>query len=206
MFTIYNIDDDSFSKVEEPDPSLTYTYADYLQWKFEERLELIRGQIFKMSPAPAPFHQRVSINLSTLFHNFLKKKKCKVYPAPFDVRLPDNNKKKDSDVITVVQPDICIICDESKIDSRGCCGAPDLVVEILSPGNSHKEVKLKFELYEEAGVKEYWIVNSLEENLVVFILNEEGKYPGGKMYAGKGSIHCEAVPGLVIDVSEIFTK
>ena len=206
MFTIFNTDEDSFSKVEEPDPSLTYTYADYLQWKFEERLELIRGRIFKMSPAPAPIHQEVSSNLNALFHSFLKKKKCKVYPAPFDVRLPVKNRKKDNEVTTVVQPDLSIICDELKIDAKGCCGAPDLVVEILSPGNSHKEVKLKFELYEEVGVKEYWIVNPVEENLVVFILNKEGQYAGGKMYAGRDHIYCEAIQGLIVDVSEIFTR
>src|SRR5712675_987740 len=158
MYTIFDEEEGNYSKVEEPDPSLTYTYADYLQWKFEERLELIKGKIFKMSPAPAPFHQRVVSNLNGIFYNALKKKNCQIYPAPFDVRLPVKNKKKDNEVTTVVQPDISIICDESKIDARGCCGAPDLVVEILSPGNSEKEVKLKFELYEEAGIKEYWIV------------------------------------------------
>ena len=98
-------------------------------------------------------------------------------------RLPVKNRKKDNEVTTVVQPDICVICDESKIDSRGCCGAPDLVVEILSPGNSNKEIKLKFELYEEAGVKEYWIVYPEEESIAVFILNENGKYDGAITYA-----------------------
>ena len=89
-------------------------------------------------------------------------------------------------ITTVVQPDICVICDESKIDDTGCCGAPDLVIEILSPGNSKKEIKLKYELYEEAGVKEYWIINPVEANLVVFILNEKGKYTGVKtLYAGR---------------------
>ena len=203
--TIYNIDDDSYSKVEEPDSSFTYTYADYLQWKFEERLELFRGKIFKLS-APNTRHQQISLTIGSTLHTFLKNKKCQAFIAPFDVRLPVKNKKKDDEVITVVQPDICVICDETKIDSRGCCGAPDLVVEILSPGNSKKEIRLKHELYEEAGVKEYWIVNPEEENIVVFILNEEGELSGLKMYASGDTIQSIAVPGLNINLSEIFTN
>ena len=107
---------------------------------------------------------------------------------------------------TVVQPDICVICDETKLDSRGCCGAPDLVVEILSPGNSKKEIRLKHELYEEAGVKEYWIVNPEEENIVVFVLNEAGKFFGIDMYAGDDTIRSLAITGLTINLSEIFTN
>jgi Uma2 family endonuclease len=203
--TVYNIDDDSYSKVEEPDPSITYTYADYLNWQFEERLELFRGKIFKLS-APNTKHQVLLGNTHVQFASFLKKKPCKVFIAPFDVRLPVKNRKKDDEVTTVVQPDLCIVCDESKIDSRGCCGAPDLVVEILSPGNSKKEIRLKHELYEEAGVKEYWIVNPEEENIVVFILNEEGKFSGLKMYAGDDCIPSFAVPGLKVNLTEIFTN
>ena len=203
--TIYNIDDNSYRNVEEPDPSMTYTYADYLKWQFEERLELFRGRIFKLS-APDTKHQDLSRNILVPIALFLKKKSCKIFAAPFDVRLPVKNRKKDDEVTTVVQPDICVICDESKIDSRGCCGAPDLVVEILSPGNSKKEIRLKHELYEEAAVKEYWIVNPEEENIVVFVLNEEGKFSGLYMYASDDTIQSFAVPGLNINVSEIFTN
>ncbi|HTM91725.1 MAG TPA: Uma2 family endonuclease [Flavisolibacter sp.] len=206
MFTIYNEEENRFQLVEEPDPSLTYTYADYLQWKFEEQVELIRGKIFKMGPAPAPRHQQISISISSEIYNFLKKKTCQVFPAPFDVRLPVKNKKKDNEITTVVQPDICVICDENKIDSRGCLGAPDLVIEILSPGNTEKEVKLKFELYEEAGVKEYWVVYPSEENVAVFILNEKGKYDDAKIYAGKDRIKSIAVKELIIKLEDVFTK
>ena len=152
--TIYNIDDDSYYKVEEPDSSFIYTYADYLQWKFEERLELFRGKIFKLS-APNTNHQVILANTLVLFAACLKNRPSKFFIAPFDVRLPLKNRKKDDEVTTVVQPDLCIVCDESKIDTRGCCGAPDLVVEILSSGNSKKEIRLKHALYKEAGVKEY---------------------------------------------------
>lgn len=203
--TVFNIDDESYSKVEEPDSSITYTYADYLKWQFEERLELFRGKIFKLS-APNTRHQDISRNILVPFAMFLKKMPCKVFAAPFDVRLPVKNRKKDNEVTTVVQPDICVICDEAKLDSRGCCGAPDLVVEILSPGNSKKEIRLKHELYEEAGVKEYWIVNPEEENIVVFVLNNERKFSGLKMYASGDTIQSLAVPGLNIDLNEIFTN
>jgi Uma2 family endonuclease len=204
MFTVFDEDNERFTQVEEPDPSVSYTYADYLQWKFEERLELFRGRIYKLS-APNTKHQQVSGNLYLEVGNYLKNKKCRAFSAPFDVRLPVKNRKKDNEVTTVVQPDICIVCDESKIDKRGVCGAPDLAVEILSPGNSHKEVRLKFDLYEEAGVKEYWIVYPEEESVAVFLLNENNKYDGAVLYAGKELIQSKAVPGLIIKTKEIFT-
>lgn len=206
MFTIYNEDENRFELVEEPDPSLRYTYADYLQWKFEEQVELIKGQIFKMSPAPNTKHQIIAGNLFVELKNFLKNQKCKTFIAPFDVRLPIKSQKKDSEITTVVQPDLCVVCDESKIDDKGCIGAPDLIIEILSPGNTKKEVKIKFELYEEAGVKEYWVVYPAEENIAVFILNEKGKYEGAKIYAGNDSILSAAIEELTIKLHDIFTN
>ena len=205
MFTIYNSNDDSYSTVEEPDSSATYTYADYLQWKFEERLELFRGKIFKLS-APNTKHQVVAGNLTAALITFLKGKMCKAFPAPFDVRLPVKNRKKDEEVTTVVQPDICVVCDELKLDNRGCCGAPDLVIEILSPGNSKKEIRLKHELYEEAGVREYWIVYPEEESVAVFLLKENNKYDGATLYAGDEMIVSPSIPGFSITLTDIFTK
>lgn len=206
MLTIYNAEDNSYSVVEEPDSSLNYTYADYLKWKFEERLELIKGKVFKMSPAPSKAHQAVCRNLLVVMATFLKKKKCQIFSAPFDVRLPVKNKSKDNEISTVVQPDICVICDESKLDERGCCGAPDLIIEILSPGNSKKEIRIKFELYEEAGVKEYWIINPVEENLITYLLKENGKYQNTGLYTGGDIINTPVLPGLEINASEIFEK
>ena len=205
MFTVYDTDNEQYMQVEEPDPSISYTYVDYLQWKFEERLELFRGKIFKLSASNTK-HQVIAGNIFVAAKLFLAKQKYSVFIAPFDVRLPVKNRKKDNEVTTVVQPDSCIVCDESKIDARGCCGAPDLIIEILSPGNSHKEVKLKFELYEEAGVKEYWIIYPEEESLAVFILNENSRYDGAKLYAGKELIYSQVVPGLIIETKEIFTQ
>lgn len=166
MFTTIN-DEGEINIIEEPSPDYVYTYADYLKWKFEERLELFRGKIFKLS-APNTKHQVIAGNIFVQVKTVLEGKRCFVFIAPFDVRLPVKNKKKDDEITTVVQPDLGIVCDKSKIDERGCCGAPDLVIEILSPGNSQKEVQFKFELYEESGVKEYWIINPVEENIVVF--------------------------------------
>ena len=205
MFTVYNETENRFVVVEEPDPSLHYTYADYLQWKFEERIELIRGQVFKMSPAPNLKHQQVSGRLFNEIYNYLKGKPCEVFSAPFDVRLPVMTKKKPEEITTVVQPDICIVCDEAKLDERGCCGTPDLVIEILSPGNSKKEVRIKHELYEEAGVKEYWVVYPTEESIAVFHLNNKGRYNGAHLYASGDTITSTAVTGLAISVTDVFS-
>ena len=205
MFTVYDVNKNEFTQVEEPDPSHTYTYADYLKWDFEERLELFRGRIFKLS-APNTRHQVIAGDILVAVKNFLGKQKCQAFIAPFDVRLPVKNRKKDNEVTTVVQPDLCVVCDDSKIDERGCCGAPDLVIEILSPGNTKKEVKLKYELYEEAGVKEYWIIYPEEQNVVVFTLNENNKYSPAVFYAGNDALKTQCIPGFTIELNDIFTN
>ena len=142
-----------------------YSYADYLVWKIKERVELLKGKIIEMS-VPSPIHQEISGNLQGALFVFLKNSKCKLYTAPFDVRFPQ---KGESQVYTVVQPDLCVVCDFEKIDSKGCVGAPDLVVEILSPGNSKKEMKSKFALYQEEGVREYWVVDPERELVFVYV-------------------------------------
>jgi Uma2 family endonuclease len=202
MFTTMN-DEGEITLVEEPSPDYIYTYADYLKWEFEERLELFRGKIFKLA-APNTRHQVISMRLQLRIGGFLEKNPCFVFVAPFDVRLPVKNRKKDNEITTVVQPDLGVVCNGSKIDERGCCGAPDFIIEILSPGNSQKEVRLKYELYEEAGVKEYWIINPVEENIVVHVLNNEGKFQGIRMYAAGHVIRSSCIEGLQIDVKEIF--
>jgi Uma2 family endonuclease len=201
--TIYNEEEQRYQLVEEPDASYSYSYADYLQWKFKERLELIRGSIFQLS-APNTNHQIVAVELTKQLSIFLEGKACHVFAAPFDVRLPRPGKTADNLVKTVVQPDICVVCDESKIDEKGVCGAPDLVVEILSPGNTKHEVRTKFELYEEAGVREYWLINPEEENIIIYLLDENKKLNSGKMYAGGDIISSTAVAGFTIDVEQLF--
>lgn len=162
--------------ISQLDLSKPYTIADYLSWQMEEMVELIKGKIYKMSPAPRAGHQFVSSNLlKKVFSVMLNqsKNRCQVFHAPFDVYLQGLNNTK----TTVVQPDICIICDLKKIEDRGCVGAPDLIIEILSPSTLRKDVDIKFHLYEENGVKEYWIVNPKEKQVLTHILDlETNKY------------------------------
>jgi Uma2 family endonuclease len=159
--------------INQLDLNKTYSYADYLTWQFQEKLELIKGKIFKMSPAPSTTHQRISRKLTGVMISAFKNHSCELFIAPFDVRLLDKKKSTlDKEIYTVVQPDLCVICDETKIDERGGIGAPDLVIEILSPGNSNKEMKYKFDLYEEAGVLEYWIVNPADKTVFIYVLKE----------------------------------
>ena len=160
--------------INQLDLDKTYTYADYLLWKFKERVELVKGKILAMSPAPSRQHQVIAGNLYFAMRSHFTSDKCQLFFAPFDVRLPRRNENNET-ILTVVQPDICIICDEGKLDDRGGIGAPDLVVEILSPGNSFRELKIKFDLYEESGILEYWVVNPSEETVLVNVL-VNGKY------------------------------
>jgi Uma2 family endonuclease len=180
----------------------SYTYADYLKWHFSERLELLRGKIFKMSPAPSRLHQQISINLSGTLFNYFKQNPCNLYAAPFDVRLV-KQKTPDEKVITVVQPDLCVICDESLLDDKGCNGAPDLIIEILSPGNTKKEMGIKFDLYEENGVKEYWIVEPIDKTVFVYTL-ENNKYKGKKPFTEDDILTSDLFPNLAISLKEIF--
>jgi Uma2 family endonuclease len=189
-------------EVNEPDLTKSYTYADYLCWTIEGRIELIKGKVFKMTPAPSTLHQRVSQKLNYILLSFLKGEKCEIFSAPFDVRLPRKS-KDDSDIITVVQPDLCVICDPSKLDDKGCIGAPDIVIEILSPGNNKKELKNKFEVYEEAGVKEYWIIHPNEKTFLKYILENEKFVPSNLMTLGDG-ITTPVLPGFVLSLDDVF--
>ena len=187
----------------EPDLSLTYSYADYLRWTIEERFELIKGKAFKMTPAPARIHQGISIRISSELFHYLKNKSCEVFSAPFDVRLPRKS-KEDRDIITVLQPDICVICDPSKLDDKGCIGAPDIVVEILSPGNNRKELKNKYEVYEEAGVKEYWIIHPQEKTFFKYTLDNAGKYQSSHLLTLGDEVSSNILPGFVLNLDEVF--
>ena len=187
----------------------TYTYADYLTWRFEQSVELIKGKIFKMLPAPNVKHQRISRELLRHFLAYFKKDSpCELCVAPFDVRLLDKKKSKSSkanqDIYTVVQPDICVICDKDKLDEQGCIDAPDLIIEILSPGNSKKEMKTKYALYEESGVQEYWVVYPSEHSLLQFILHQEGKYVLKSAFAEDEVFQAHIFPELSIDLAEVF--
>ena len=185
----------------------SYNYADYLTWQFEETVELIKGKITLMCPGPNVKHQRLSMRLSSRLFFYFESKACQVFSAPFDVRLYDRNKSllANKDVTTVVQPDICVICDNSKLDEQGCNGAPDWIIEILSKGNSKKEVKTKHALYAESGVKEYWLVFPYEEVITQFVLNDETRqYQLTNSYAGDDVALPYLFPDLAIDLSVLF--
>ncbi|MBS9526022.1 Uma2 family endonuclease, partial [Litoribacter alkaliphilus] len=149
-------------------------------WDMEEMVEIIKGKVYKWTAAPSSKHQLVIGELIYVFKKFLKNKKCKLFPAPFDVRLPKKSLKNE-DIFTVVQPDICVICDKSKLDEAGCVGAPDLIVEVLSPSNNKKDLKIKYKLYQEHGVKEYWILHPIAQTLIIYTL-ENGKYLASRLF------------------------
>ena len=193
------------TSLDQLDLNKSYTYADYLTWQFKERVELLRGKLLKMSPAPNVRHQRISSELSYTIQHFLKQKSCELFTAPFDVRLPlPGNKSKSAKIDTVVQPDICVICDEAKLDTQGCNGAPDLIIEILSPGNSKREMKDKFALYESAGVREYWIIDPVREHILVYVVDETGKFIGRQPFYAGDQIPSEVLVGFVLNTSEIL--
>lgn len=202
--------------INQLDLNKKYTYADYLTWRFKERVELIRGKVFRMSPAPTDEHQRISSICHGLLWSFLRNSTCQVRHAPYDVRLtvssetPISSKRKrtartltDDQIETVVQPDIVVICDASKIDRRGCAGAPDLIMEILSEGNNRVDLDEKFNIYENAGIPEYWIIYPGEQNILVYTLRE-GKYVGSKPYTAGDTIYSQALEGFALDVSDVF--
>ncbi|MDQ0964699.1 Uma2 family endonuclease [Flavobacterium sp. W4I14] len=196
-------DDEPVRQFNELDASLTYSYSNYLNWLFPERVELIKGKIFKMSPAPSRVHQEVSINLLNPIVNFLKGKPSKVYSAPFDVRFPKES-KADKDVYTVLQPDICVVCDKSKLDARGCIGAPDLVIEILSPGNTKMELLNKYRVYEEFGVKEYWVVSQSDQSILIYTLNDSGKFQPSKIFTHSEKITSSVLTGFELELDDVF--
>ena len=192
--------------IQALDLNKSYTYADYLLWQFKERVELIRGRIFKMSPAPSMGHQEISTNLMGEIYQYLKRKTCKVFHAPFDVRLPlSESQMTDQKVDTVVQPDICVVCDPQKLESRGCIGAPDWIIEILSKSTSNKDLNEKYDLYQSAGVMEYWIVHPAEGTIMTHTLQENGKYKRAEnIYTHQDIISPVVFPDLQIELKWVF--
>ncbi len=200
--------------VEEPfvmygtlnlDMSKRYTYADYLTWLDDKRRELINGFIHLMS-APNAIHARLTHLTSWFMESFVRKNKgkCQIFHAPFDVRLPVNNETANGKIYNVVQPDICVICDSSKLDEKGCIGAPDLIVEVLSPSTLKYDWNYKFNLYEASGVKEYWIVDPKAKVVNVFLLQSDGKYDLGTVYECNQKAPVHIFEGLEIDLNELF--
>ncbi len=199
----YNIKESQITSLSDIDESLTYSYANYFSWLFDDRVELIKGKIFKMSPAPSRFHQEIAVRILLPLLTFLKKQPCKVYPAPFDVRFPKES-KADKDIYTVLQPDICVICDTSKLDDRGCIGAPDIVVEILSPGNNKKDLLFKYNVYEEFGVKEYWVISPSDKTFMKYTLDQTGKFQPSKIFTLSETVTSTVLPGFELNLDDVF--
>ncbi len=195
------------TSLDQLDPNGIFSYADYLTWRFEQRIELIRGKIVEMSPAPSRRHQEIALTLSSIFYQHFKIRDCKVFPAPFDVRLPKQNAHEGESTYTVVQPDLCVVCALEKLDEQGCKGAPDLVIEILSPGNSRREMRDKYEVYEESGVREYWMVHPEDKSVQVFLLDEEkGKYYGIRPFLEGDEMPSHIFPDLKVNLTEVFAE
>jgi Uma2 family endonuclease len=215
--TPYEFGEQERMVVEEPvelfggvlplDENEQYTYADYLRWFDDVRRELINGIIHVMS-APWTKHARTSGRLCREITAFIEEHRgsCEVFSAPFDVRLPVDGKTADREVTTVVQPDICVVCDPSKIDEKGCIGAPDFIIEITSPSTKKHDWTTKFYRYESAGVKEYWIVDLKTETIHAFVMQDNGRYGTGKQYSGKRKVPVHTLPGLTVSVGTLFEE
>lgn len=189
------------------DQNKRYTYADYLTWLDDKRRELLDGFIRLMSPAPTTAHAQVSRKIFVSFVNYIENNNghCQAFTAPFDVRFPKKpDEVADNKIYTVVQPDICVVCDESKIDERGCLGAPDMVVEILSMSSQKYDLNDKFNLYEATGVKEYWVVSPMDKAVNVFILQDDGKFDRGTVYEKEMEISVKTLSGLSFNTAKIF--
>ena len=191
--------------ISQLDPKGIYSYADYLSWHFENTVELIKGRLQKMA-APNRKHQDISWQLGGVFFPTFKNFPCKAYAAPFDVRLIDKSRslKANKEILTVVQPDLCVICDLEKLDEKGCIGAPDLIVEILSASNSKKEMRTKKSLYEESGVKEYWIIDPTHETLFQYVLQTDELYAPPQIFVNDEIVQSAIFPQLKINLLEIF--
>ena len=181
-----------------------FSYADYCKWTDDECWELIDGVEYDMNPAPSRIHQKLSGELFVKIYDVLKDRQCEVYAAPFDVRLPDYAEASDEEIFTVVQPDIVVVCDASKLDERGCMGAPDLVIEIMSPYTAAKDMKIKRDLYEQHGVREYWLVHPTDKTVMVYCLSQDKQYVKAEIYASQDIVKSTVIEGLKIELTDLF--
>jgi Uma2 family endonuclease len=182
-----------------------YTYGEYREWDDTERWELIDGHAYNMTPAPSRAHQEICGELFRQFANYLTDKTCRVYSAPFDVRLPEGN-EADDDMVTVVQPDLSIVCDRTKLDDKGCKGSPDLIIEVISAFTARKDLKEKLHLYEKVGVREYWIVDPAAKTVMVFRQNGSTGFGRPDIYTEEDRIEVGIFSDLIIDLGAVFRE
>jgi len=180
-----------------------YSYADLLTWDDGTRYELYNGLPVALA-SPSNEHQLICMELSRQIANYLVGKRCKVYPAPFDVRLFEEGGDAPEDVSVVVQPDISVVCDPDKTDGHGCKGAPDMVVEVTSPSTARYDKLVKFNLYRQARVREYWLVDPADQIVTVYTL-ENGLYRAA-VYGADQSAAVGILDSCVIDLSSVFPE
>ena len=181
-----------------------YTCADVLTWGENERIEIIDGEAVMMAP-PSRIHQKISVSITSQLYNFLEGKKCEVYPAPFGVRLFEKDGDSPDDVDTMVEPDISVVCDKNKLDKNGCKGAPDLVIEILSPSTVRHDRFVKLGLYQRAGVREYWIVEPETQTVQVYTL-ENGILQPRAFYGAGDVAKVNVLNGCFVELGKVFTE
>ena len=181
-----------------------YTFADVLTWGENERIEIIDGEAVMRAP-PSRIHQKISVSITSQLYNFLEGKKCEVYPAPFGVRLFEKDGDSPDDVDTMVEPDISVVCDKNKLDKNGCKGAPDLVIEILSPSTVRHDRFVKLGLYQRAGVREYWIVEPETQTVQVYTL-ENGILQPRAFYGAGDVAKVNVLNGCFVELGKVFTE
>lgn len=182
-----------------------YTYQDYLNWPGPDRYELIDGEAYLMA-GPAHAYQVVSMELCRQLANFLEGKKCQAIAAPFDVRLFEQESDEPENVDTIVQPDIMVVCDTSKLDDKGCKGAPEMIIEILSPSTKRHDRLTKLNLYQRAGVREYWIVDPLNQGVTVFLRDDTGRLCVHEEYDQKSIAKVNTLEGCFIEMCKVFPE
>ena len=180
-----------------------YNYADYMSYRENERVEIIDGHIYAMSLAPSRVHQKIIATLVIEIGNYIRSNKgsCEVYPAPFDVFLFDEETLESCR--NIVQPDISVICDKHKLTDKGCAGAPDFIIEVVSPYNPSSDYVRKLSLYEHYKVREYWIVNPMEQTIFVYKLEDNMQYGSPKAYTFKDKIKVGIYDMLEINFADI---
>ena len=186
------------------DISGTYSYADYLNWEFSEPVELIKGKVFPMDIPPA-VHQRQAQRICYRLYHSLKRQHNAVFSPPFVVRLPGRSPGNEN-IDTVVQPDFCVITDQGMIDEKGSLGVPAIVVEVLSCADNVKEIKDKFEVYENAGIPEYWIVLPVSYIFLKYSLDQNDKYRTSRLLTFGDRVTTPLLPDLTLDLDEIFEE
>lgn len=182
-----------------------FTFADVLTWDEDERIEIINGEAFMMA-TPSRIHQEISIAIAAQLYNFLEGKRCRVYPAPFGVRLFEQDGDSPESVDTVVEPDISVVCDRNKLDDHGCKGAPDMVIEILSPSTRRHDQLVKLNLYQRAGVREYWIVDPGAQSVLVFLPDSGGSFRPHEVYGKSDIAKVNVLDGCFIELSKVFSE